>query len=173
MNYKNDKIKSNSAIAIRANILNKEADLDHCHAVYEVDLNDLIESNKLDKSKIVAWRHFGLSENGEMGVYETHSVADSVDHQYKGFHFGGALDEHLIILKTLHQHPELKGSEHAFLRINLLKIFAIWFKSGKKGMDYFCPLSPRFHGFEDRLYKEIEFLPMVIQAAKKLFNPKK
>jgi hypothetical protein len=173
MSYKNEKVKSSSDLAIRANIANDKVDLDLSHAVYSVDLNDLLESNNLEKSEIVAWRHFGLAENGEMGVYETHTVGDAGDHHYKGFHYGGVLDEQLTTLEAHTNHPELDGSEHAFLRVNLLKIFAIWFKSEKKGCDYFYPLSPRFYGFEDRLYKEIEFLPILISAATTLLKVKR
>jgi hypothetical protein len=172
MNYKNESINPRSALAVRSNIGHSKVHLDECHAVYNVDLIDLMETNNLDKSEVVAWRHFGLSEDGTMGVYETNSREDDGEHQYAGFHYGGVLDEHLVVLKTLQEHPELIGSEHALLRINMLKLYAIWFKTEKKGSDYFYPLSPRFHGLEDRLYEEKEFLPIVIAAAKKLFGSK-
>jgi hypothetical protein len=170
MNYKNESINPKSALAVRSNILNSKVHLDECHAVYSVDLIDLMETNNLDKSEIVAWRHFGLSEDGNMGVYETNISEDSGEHNYAGFHYGGVLDEHLLVLNILQEHPDLNGSEHALIRINMLKLNAIWFKTENKGGDCFYPLSPRFHGFEDRLYKENEFLPIVIDAAKKLFG---
>ena len=172
MKYKNESINPKSALAVRSNIPNSKVHLDESHAVYHVDLNDLMQSKNLEKSEIVAWRHFGLSEDGTAGVHETKLREDHGEHHYEGFHYGGHLDEHLLVLKELQEHPNLIGSEHALLRINMLKLNAIWFKTGKKGDVYFYPLSPRFHGLEDRLYGESEFLPILIGAAEKLFGSK-
>ncbi|HZS09088.1 MAG TPA: hypothetical protein VFD58_29915 [Blastocatellia bacterium] len=114
------------------------------HPVYVAGLRDMASANGLRKAQMIGWRYLARVGSDRNYAIEVQHDDDGTDHRLAELDKGPYIDGMYRVLgdKNLARKVGATALRPAVLRINALKVFAVWLRADDPEKELIIPIPP-------------------------------
>lgn len=143
------------------------------HAVYLLDLDDLIAGNALSSAKLTGWRY--LVHDGERVIASAQAITDAsgASYRFSDFNEGPFVRSMADTLAAAERLEEVENGTYEFrlLMTPAVYVVALWLQDAMAGKNLILPLKPAPHELATgRIYSESEFLTILRELGQRVLE---